>query len=107
MSVDYTTALKAYNTTVRDLGMDKPGDATSNVSPSGGTSFADMIGEGLRSAVESSQQAEEMSLKGIAGQAELTDVVSAVNNAEIMLQTVVSVRDRVLQAYQDVMRMPI
>lgn len=104
MAVDFSTALKAYDAALRDFGAEKP--AAAAAAPTG-PSFADMIGEGLQSAVEASHHAEEMSLKGIAGQAELTDVVTAVNNAEIMLQTVVTVRDRVLQAYQDVMRMPI
>ncbi|MGF1625632.1 MAG: flagellar hook-basal body complex protein FliE [Alphaproteobacteria bacterium] len=107
MSVDYTAALKAYDATLRDFGVDKAGSAPGGAAPEGGMSFADMVGEGLQSAVEASRHAEEMSLKGIAGQAELTDVVAAVTNAEVMLQTVVTVRDRVLQAYQDVMRMPI
>jgi len=107
MSVDYTTALKAYDATLRDFGVDKAGAGSTGPAQDGGMSFADMVGEGLQSAVDASMHAEEMSLKGIAGQAELTDVVTAVNNAEVMLQTVVSVRDRVLQAYQDVMRMPI
>ena len=38
---------------------------------------------------------------------ELTDIVQAVNNAEIALQTVVAVRDRVIDAYQQIIRMPI
>ncbi|MEM6903398.1 MAG: flagellar hook-basal body complex protein FliE, partial [Pseudomonadota bacterium] len=35
-----------------------------------------------------------------------TDVVMAVNNAEITLQSVVSIRDRVISAYQEILRMP-
>ena len=31
----------------------------------------------------------------------------AINNAEIGLQAVVGVRDRIIQAYQDILRMPI
>jgi flagellar hook-basal body complex protein FliE len=34
-------------------------------------------------------------------------VVSAVAKAELALQTTVAIRDRVVQAYQDIMRMPI
>jgi flagellar hook-basal body complex protein FliE len=34
-------------------------------------------------------------------------VVAAVTNAEVTLQTVLAVRDRVIQAYQDIIRMPI
>ena len=42
-----------------------------------------------------------------AGQADLMDVVQAVGNAEMTLQTVVAVRDKVVNAYQELMRMPI
>ena len=48
-----------------------------------------------------------MSLKAVAGEAELSEVVTAVANAETALQTVVTVRDRIITAYQEIMRMPI
>ena len=41
------------------------------------------------------------------GQVSVTDTVLAVSRAEMALQTAVAVRDRVVSAYQDVMRMPI
>jgi flagellar hook-basal body complex protein FliE len=34
-------------------------------------------------------------------------VVTAVSNAEVTLQTVVAVRDRVVAAYLDILKMPI
>jgi flagellar hook-basal body complex protein FliE len=43
----------------------------------------------------------------IAGKADLTEVVTAVTNAEITLKTVLAIRDRVIQAYQEIARMPI
>ena len=43
----------------------------------------------------------------LTGQGSVTDVVLAVGRAELTLQTAVAVRDRVVAAYQDVMRMPI
>jgi len=43
----------------------------------------------------------------IAGKTDLSSVIAAVANAELTLQTVVAVRDRMVQAYQEVMRMPI
>jgi flagellar hook-basal body complex protein FliE len=48
-----------------------------------------------------------MSAKAVTGEADIVDVVQAVGNAEITLQTVVAVRDRVISAYQEIMRMPI
>ena len=66
--------------------------------------------EGLRiveGAVETLQAGEAATLRAAAGKADITDVVTAVSQAEITLQTVVAVRDRVIQAYQDILRMPI
>jgi len=45
--------------------------------------------------------------KQVAGQADIVDVVNAVNAAEITLDTVVAVRDKVVAAYQSIMNMPI
>ena len=41
------------------------------------------------------------------GKADLVDVVTAVAAAEATLETVVTVRDQVIKAYQDILRMPI
>ena len=41
------------------------------------------------------------------GGGNLTDVVTALSRAELTLQTATAIRDRVVQAYQDIMKMPI
>jgi flagellar hook-basal body complex protein FliE len=41
------------------------------------------------------------------GEADLRDVVAAVNNAEVTLQTVMAIRDKVVDAYTQILRMPI
>ena len=43
----------------------------------------------------------------VQGQGSLIDVVTAVSSAEASLETVIAVRDQVIQAYQEIMRMPI
>jgi flagellar hook-basal body complex protein FliE len=43
----------------------------------------------------------------LTGQGGVTEMVLAVSRAELALQTATAVRDRVVSAYQDVMRMPI
>jgi flagellar hook-basal body complex protein FliE len=50
---------------------------------------------------------ETKSVQAVARKACTLDVASAINNAELTLQSVVAVRDRVIQAYQEVIRMPI
>ena len=42
-----------------------------------------------------------------AGKANIVDVVTAVAETEVAIDALVSVRDRVIQAYEEIMRMPI
>lgn len=73
----------------------------------GGASFADALSRAAEATVETMHQADAAAEAGIKGTASATDVVLAVARAELALQTTVAIRDRVVQAYQDVMRMPI
>lgn len=70
-------------------------------------SFGAMVEEGIRNSVDTAQKGEQMSAAATLGKADLTDVVTAVSNAEVTVQTVVAVRDKVLAAYQEILRMPI
>ena len=72
-----------------------------------GGGFAELLKQTADGAVGALQQGEAASLKAVTGKADISDVVTAVTNAEVTLQTVTAVRDRVIQAYQDIMRMPI
>jgi len=70
-------------------------------------SFGDMLGNIFDTAVEASRASEAVSAQSIQGKADLIDVVTAVNNAEMAVETLVAVRDRVVSAYQEILRMPI
>ena len=69
--------------------------------------FASFIKEASKNSVETLKDGELMSIKGVTGEADLTDVVAAVNSAEATLQLVTTLRDRMIQAYQEIIRMPI
>jgi flagellar hook-basal body complex protein FliE len=69
--------------------------------------FASLVRDAAGSALDTMKNSEAMSTKALAGKADLNEVVTAVTNAEVTLQTVLAVRDRVIQAYQDIIRMPI
>lgn len=69
--------------------------------------FATVLRDSVQGAVAVNRHAEEQSMMAVAGKADLAEVVTAVANAELTLQTVVSIRDRMVQAYQDIIRMPI
>jgi len=70
-------------------------------------SFANVLSGALHSAVQTIQSGEQLAAKQVAGQADIVDVVNAVNSAELTLDTVVAVRDKVISAYQSIMQMPI
>ncbi|KJS34743.1 MAG: hypothetical protein VR70_17170 [Rhodospirillaceae bacterium BRH_c57] len=99
------SAISAYQSAARSALQDSP--TITKPTQSGGDSFAGMVRGSLEKAVELGHKSEEISLKGVAGDADLRDVVMAVNNAENALNTVVAVRDKVVSAYQEILRMPI
>ena len=82
-----------------------PGAATQGAG--GGAGFGAALTRAMEQAVEVGREADTASTRALTGQGSVTDVVLAVGRAELTLQTAVAVRDRVVAAYQDVMRMPI
>ncbi len=61
----------------------------------------------LETAANTMRAGEAESVKALTGRADLQQVVEAVTQAELSLQKVTAVRDRVIAAYQEIMRMPI
>ena len=107
MDVTLQNAAQAYGKAMSRGGIGGD-DADGAIAPvSGGGSFADLVKQAGEQAVQAMERSEKVTLQSGTGQVELTDIVQAVNNAEIALQTVVAVRDRVIDAYQQIIRMPI
>ena len=52
-------------------------------------------------------QSDKLAMDMVNGKANVVDVVTAVSNTEIMVEGMVAVRDRVISAYEEIMRMPI
>ncbi|CAO3381707.1 flagellar hook-basal body complex protein FliE [Azospirillum argentinense] len=71
------------------------------------SSFGAFLDRQVSQAVETLNEGERMSVAAVAGKAGTHEVVRSVLAAEMTVQTVVSIRDRMVQAYQDVMRMAI
>ena len=64
-------------------------------------------GGGTVSGFASLRASEAKAVEALSGKANLQDVVEAVTEAELSLQKMTAVRDRVISAYQEIMRMPI
>ena len=74
---------------------------------SGGPSFGAMVKDAINSVVETGRKSDGLAQGMAAGKANIVDVVQSVNAAELTLDTVVAVRDKVVAAYQSIMNMPI
>ena len=97
--IDPSIAINAYSNSSNIANRRSAGDD--------GVSFSDFLREKAGESVDTLRKSEEMSARAVTGEADLTDVVQAVTAAEVTLQTVVSVRDRLVSAYQEILRMPI
>ncbi len=102
MAINAANAASAYlQAAGRGLGpgLDAPPQA-------GRGEFAELVKGALGDAAQVMKHGEEMSLKAAFGEAQMTDVITAVTAAEVTLQTVVAVRDKLIEAYQMILRMP-
>jgi flagellar hook-basal body complex protein FliE len=73
----------------------------------GGGDFAQMVKQAVTGTADSARKAEAKMAMATAGKADLVDVVTAVAESEAALETLVAVRDRMIAAYEEIMRMPI
>lgn len=70
-------------------------------------SFGQVLQDVVKEVVDTQKQAETTTIQGITGKADIQDVVLAISNAEHVLETVVSVRDTAIRAYNSIMQMNI
>lgn len=99
---NYISAVNAYNAAARgeQFEQKKPVDGGAD------GEFATLVKGAIKEAVKIGERSEQLSIQGINDRADITKVVTAVSEAELTLQTVVTVRDKVLDAYKEIIRMP-
>ncbi|WP_300555898.1 flagellar hook-basal body complex protein FliE [Maricaulis sp.] len=100
------SALQAYQAAARAAQQVTPG-GDSAAAGSANIDFGGLVTDAVASTQETLAGAEAMTQASLTGQADLIDVATAVSAAEITLETVVAVRDEVVKAYQEILRMPI
>ena len=76
-------------------------------SSTGAAGFGEMVEGLVTGTADQMRAAEHASAQQVAGKGDLIDVVTAIGAAETALDTMVAVRDRVVSAYTDIMRMQI
>jgi flagellar hook-basal body complex protein FliE len=101
-TINFLDAAHAYANAGRMAGTQGAGAAGG-----AGDSFGDLMRSATNNVIDTVAKGEQTSMQAAVGKADLAQVTEAVSNAEVAVQTVVALRDRVVQAYQDIMRMPI
>jgi flagellar hook-basal body complex protein FliE len=101
MAIDPVSAARAYQQAAQ--AMQGGGAATGGE----GVDFGNLVQEAIRQAGAGANVAEQQGLAVASGQGDIVDVVTAIAAAETQLQTVIAVRDQVISAYQEILRMPI
>ena len=87
--------------------MSAPVSPASGAAAGAATDFSQFLSQAMNSAVSTMKTGEQLAASQVTGQGDVVSVVNAVNAAELSLDTVVAVRDKVISAYQNIMQMPI
>ena len=100
----YISAVSAYDNAAKGKSFETPTSDPANNIKQG--EFADLVKSAIDEAVRIGERSEKLTIQGINERADVTQVVTAVAEAELTLQTVVTVRDKVIEAYKEIIRMP-
>jgi flagellar hook-basal body complex protein FliE len=73
----------------------------------GGLSFGSVLNNVIDAVSQAGRQSDVQAQAVATGKANMIDVVTAVAESETAIQTLVSVRDKVIAAYEDILKMPI
>jgi flagellar hook-basal body complex protein FliE len=100
MAVSFVSANAAYQAAGRIGG-------EAGAAQAGGMNFGNVLADTMKEALGTMRAGETAAVQGAAGQGDIVQVVNSVTAAELTLETVVAIRDKVISAYQDIMKMPI
>ena len=98
-----TVAASAYANLARILDSGGAGKG----SEAGGPSFGAILKDAIGSVMDAGKKSDAQKVAMASGKANVMDVVTAVAETDVAVSTLVSVRDRVIQSYEDIMKMPI
>jgi flagellar hook-basal body complex protein FliE len=99
-----TVAANAYANLARIL---DTGGGAGKGPETGGPSFGAVLKDAIGSVLDAGKKSDAQTVAMAAGKANVMDVVTAVAETDVAVSTLVSVRDRVIQSYEDIMKMPI
>ena len=107
MSIPFNAVSAAYGNASRLIADPAKTSPTGLGGASQTPDFGKLVGEGLQSVVDAGKVSDQLSLDLVNGKANVVDVVTAISQTELAMESMVAVRDKVISAYEEIMRMPI
>lgn len=108
VTTPFNVAANAYGNASRLISQAaKPGTDLLAQTPSGGPNFAEVLAQSVQGVVDQGKVSDQMAIDMVNGKANVVDMVTALSQTEMALESMVTIRDRVISAYEEIMRMPI
>lgn len=105
MSATALQAAQAYGSSARLL--ERAGKSKAGGGGDETKGFMDLLNQAVNSVTETGTAAETKAAELASGRADIVELVTAVAETEMAVETMVTVRDRVIAAYQEIINMPI
>lgn len=107
MSIPISAATSAYNNASKLIDSAMKTNLDQTASASQGPDFAKVLSQAVQSVSDAGKASDQNTLDLVNGKGNLVDTVTSVAQTQIAVEGMVAVRDRVISAYQEIMRMPI
>jgi len=107
LNIKQLDALSAYSQATKQLQGGMGARDGEDGAKAGDSAFSSLVDNALGDVSKATQNLEVQSARALVDEADLVDVATAVQNAEVVVQTVTTVRDKVIAAYNDILKMPI
>src|SRR4051812_11579622 len=107
MTTPFNAVASAYNNAsklIQDAAKTSSGTSGQGAQ---GTDFGKFLTDEIQGVVNAGKTSDKMSLDLVNGKANVVDVVTAISQTQLAMESMVAVRDKVISAYEEIMRMPI
>ncbi len=107
ISAPFNAATSAYANASRLINQAAKSSTDLTATATLGGNFAELLAQNVQGVVEQGRASDQMAMDMISGKANVVDMVTALSETEMAIESMVTIRDRVISAYEEIMRMPI
>ena len=107
MAIPFSAATAAYNNAQKIIDQSIKGNVPSSGADDQSPDFAKLLSQAVQGVVDTGKASDQKSLDMLNGSGNLVDMVTSVAQTQVAVQGLVAVRDRVISAYEDIMKMSI